>query len=236
MITPHMLRVTLGGQELAGFPDDQDGAYIKLRLREPDSDDNKPLVRTYTVRHYDEVKQELDVDFVLHDSKGPAVNWARSCQLGDSIRIGGPGPKKLVDFTADWFLIVGDMSALPAISANIEVMPANSAGYVIVEIIDDADLPALAAPKYLHLNWVVNPHPEKENSNLVDIVKELRWLAGRPSVWVAGEFSQSLAIRSFLKSERNVTRDHMYASSYWQIGKSEDGHRISKRNTNDLAS
>ena len=37
--------------------------------------------------------------------------------------VSGPGPKKLVDMNADWFLIAGDMSALPAISVNLEKLP-----------------------------------------------------------------------------------------------------------------
>ena len=228
MITPHMLRVTLGGSGLRGFPDDPDSAYIKLRLSRPEG--GEPVIRTYTVRHYDPQRSELDIDFVVHDADGPAINWARSCEPGDRISISGPGPKKLVDYTADWFLLVGDMSALPAISANIEGMPANAKGYVILEVIDEADQQPLPVPGALEVKWIVNSHPDRGNTYLLDAVRDLEWLTGRPSIWVAGEFSQSIAIRKFVKKKRNVKRDAMYASSYWQIGQTEDGHRVSKRN------
>ena len=70
-VSPHMLRITFGGPGLQGFPDDQDSAYIKLLMTEPPEDsDERPVVRTYTVRHYDAASSELDVDFVLHDSEG----------------------------------------------------------------------------------------------------------------------------------------------------------------------
>jgi NADPH-dependent ferric siderophore reductase len=228
-----MLRVTLGGPGLNGFPDDSDGGYIKLRLAEPDGVAGKPLVRTYTVRHYDVEACEIDVDFVIHDSDGPAANWAQSCEPGDKIKVGGPGPKKLLDPSADWFLLVGDMSALPAISANIERMEPDAKGYALLEIIDEDDKQELDFPQNLQVEWIVNSNPEQENSVLLDRVKALHWLPGRPYVWVAGEFSQSLAIRSLLKSERNVTREQMYASSYWQIGQTEDGHKISKQEAAD---
>ena len=229
LITPHMLRVTLGGPGLDGFPTDSDGGYIKLRLAEPDGEAGKPLIRTYTVRHYDAEARELDVDFVIHDSDGPAANWATACEPGDKIKVGGPGPKKLLDFNADWFLLAGDMSALPAISANIERMGPDAKGYALLEIIDVADQQPLETPPDLKVEWIVNSDPEVENSVLFDRVKALEWLPGRPYVWVAGEFSQSLSIRALMKSERNVTREQMYVSSYWQIGKNEDGHRISKQ-------
>ena len=226
-ITPHMLRITLGGPELQGFPSDQNSAYLKLRLQQGEAED--AVVRTYTVRDYRESAQELDIDFVLHDVSGPAADWARACAVGDSVTVAGPGPKKLVNFSADWFLLAGDMSALPAISANLEAMPSDANGYALLEVIDAADKQDLAAPAGIDVQWIPNPHPDEENSHLLDAVKSIQWHEGIPSIWVAGEFSQSLSIRSYLKSDRGVTRDQLYCSSYWQIGKTEDGHRVSKQ-------
>ncbi|MEM1174335.1 MAG: siderophore-interacting protein [Pseudomonadota bacterium] len=228
-LTPHMLRVTFGGDDLSDFPQNPNSAHIKLRLTEPeDPSIEKPVLRTYTVRHFDPVKLEMAVDFVLHESDGPASQWATNCTVGETIRIMGPGPTKLVDHDADWFLLVGDMSALPAIAANIEMLPSDARGMAIIEVINEEDQQDFATPDDLQIRWCVNSDPEQDNSVLFDAVNEFAWLDGRPSVWVAGEFSQSLAIRRFLVQERNVTRHDMYASSYWQIGQTEDGHRVSK--------
>ena len=228
-ITPHMLRITFGGQGLEGFPADSDGGYLKLNLPESASKEDKPVVRTYTIRHYDIESHELHIDFVVHDSDGPAVGWARNCRPGDEMNFGGPGPKKPVDLNADWFLIIGDMSALPAISANFEIMAPDATGYALLEIIHEDDTQVLDIPQNLQVDWIVNSEPERENTVLLDRVKKLDWLPGQPYVWVAGELSQSLAIRSLIKSERELKREQFYASSYWQIGQTEDGHRASKR-------
>jgi len=69
---------------------------------------------------------ESDVDFALHEICGPATFRALNTKVGDSIMVGGPGPRKLVHPDADWFLLVGDMTALPAISGNIEMLPENA--------------------------------------------------------------------------------------------------------------
>lgn len=223
-----MLRVTLGGSELAGFPADSAGGYVKLQLgTRPDSD--KPLVRTYTVRHFDVEAAELDIDFVVHESEGPAANWALSCTAGDQLKVGGPGPRKSLNMQADWFLLVGDMSALPAISVNLERLHSDATGYAILEVIHADDQQSISVPAGVKVDWIVNPTPEAPNQYLVDAVHALPWLDGEPSVWVAGELNASLVIRDFLKTQRNVTRQQMYASSYWQIGKTEDGHRQSKQ-------
>jgi NADPH-dependent ferric siderophore reductase len=91
-VTPNMLRVTLGGPGMADFPDEQTSAYIKLRV--PDAAAGREVVRTYTVRSHR--ADEIDVDFALHEECGPATLWAMNTAAGDSIMVGGPGPRKLV--------------------------------------------------------------------------------------------------------------------------------------------
>ena len=229
-----MLRLTLGGSELEGFPDDSHSAYIKLKMTSPPPEsDERPMIRTYTVRTFDADKLELDVDFVMHADQGPASDWAQSASPGDEMIILGPGPKKLVDYSADWFLLAGDMSALPAISANIEGMAADARGHVLLEIIDEADKQELDFPAGLNVQWIVNPHPDKENTHLLDAVRNVSFSEGRPSIWVAGEFNSVLAIRSYFKKDRGVDRHDLYVSSYWQMGRSEDEHRVSKRDAKE---
>src|SRR5699024_10828967 len=99
------------------FHADQASAYVKLLLPVPGQDG--PVLRTYTVRA--QRQDAIDIDFALHGAGGggPASAWAVACQPGDTIDIAGPGPKKLVDDSADQVLIVGDMTALPAISVNL---------------------------------------------------------------------------------------------------------------------
>ena len=232
-----MLRVTLGGAELAGFPEDSEGGYVKLQPGAP-GDSDKPLVRTYTIRSFRpataDSEAELNIDFVTHESEGPAAKWAMNCVPGDTIKVGGPGPRKSLDHPADWFLLVGDMSALPAISVNLERLPADAVGHVLLEVISPDDRQPLNVPPGMTVEWFVNATPETPSQVLLDAVKALPGLTGQPStgqpsIWVAGEFSQSLAIRTYLKTHLDIARTHMYASSYWQIGQTEDGHRISKQ-------
>lgn len=146
-ITPHMLRITLGGAGLAGFPADQESAYIKLLFPQAGE---RPLMRTYTIRQQRD--DEIDVDFVLHDTDGPASSWAKTAQVGELIQIGGPGLKKLINFEADWFLLAGDMTALPAISVNLAKLPNNAVGYAVIEVLSEADIQPLVHPEHVELH------------------------------------------------------------------------------------
>lgn len=230
-VTPNMLRITLGGVGLDGFPENQTSAYIKLRL--PDTASGRDVVRTYTVRtHHAET---IDVDFALHEDCGPATLWAMNAQAGDSIMVGGPGPRKLVHEGADWYLLVGDMTALPAISGNLEMLPEAARGTAVIEVMDRADIQDLKKPPHLDIEWVINPRPGHDSDLLVERVKSLPWGEGNPSVWAACEFSSMRQLRDYFRNERGLGSTNLYISSYWKAGSSEESHKIAKREDADSA-
>lgn len=225
-VTPRMLRVTLGGEGMQRFPADQASAYIKLLLPVPGSE--RPLLRTYTVRA--QRADAIDIDFALHGNGGggPACEWAVACQPGDTIEVAGPGPKKQVDPAAGWILMVGDMTALPAISVNLEQLPPDARGRAIIEVPDTADQQALPVPDNFQLDWVVNPH-SGQTTPLLDAVEALDWPDTGVSVWAACEFTSMRALRTHLRDVRGVTRQQMYISSYWKQGSDETTHKAIKR-------
>lgn len=236
-----MLRLTLGGEQLVGFPTDCESASIKLLLPHIDQDwdshlaalagmGEKPLKRTYTVVAYRPDEVELDIEFALHDNPGPATLWAMQANAGDPVAIAGPGRVRLVDLNADWFLLVGDMSALPALSANIRILPANARGFAILETLSVADQQELSAPHSLQVQWIVNSVPGAQTRPLVTAVKALRWMTGTPSIWVAGESNSVRELRSYLAKDMHIDRQHRYTSGYWQAGLTEDNYQWIKRN------
>lgn len=226
--SPNVRRITLGGPELEGFPDHQESAYIKLIL--PDSHSKKGhIMRTYTIRKHRPEQQAFDIDFVQHGNNSPGFNWARQAKIGDTISISGPGATKLVDFNADWFLLVGDMTALPAISVNIEQLPHNAKGYAVIEVMDSSDIQPLKTPEQFEIHWLINPQPGSENTLTLNKVKELDWLGGRPYIWAACEFNDMRALRHYFKKERGVDKNDLYISSYWKKGISEEKHKVVKQ-------
>lgn len=220
-----MRRITLGGEGLATFPPDQESAYLKMLF--PESGSDQSVLRTYTVRFQRD--NEIDIDFVLHDDGGPAADWARKTKTGETILVRGPGPKKLVNPQADWFLIVGDMTALPAIGVNIEQLPSDAIGYAVIEIIDESDIQNFSTPEGFEIQWLINPNPGENTHLLVNKVKRLPWRAGKPSVWAACEFNAMRGLRDYFRGELKLHKDDLYISSYWKHGSNEDAHRVAKR-------
>ncbi|MDG5499503.1 siderophore-interacting protein [Marinobacter sp. BGYM27] len=224
-VTPHMLRVTLGGENITTLPEGQASAYVKLIFPQPA--EARPLMRTYTIRH--QRKDEIDIDFMIHDEAGPASGWAQTTRPGDRILVGGPGARKLINPDADWFVLAGDMTALPAISVNIELLPENARGYAVIEVLDERDIQDLPKPAGFDIHWVVNPKPDSSRSVILERLQQLPRLEGEPSVWIACEFSNMRQLRHEFKQERETPKSHLYISSYWKMGSSEDQHKLAKR-------
>jgi len=224
-VTPNMLRVSLGGENIKNLPEKQESSYVKLIFQ---NGNEKPLMRTYTIRH--QRADEIDIDFMLHEDGGPASTWAKEAQAGDAIIIGGPGPKKLIEESTDWQLLVGDMTALPAISVNLSELPHNAKGYAVIEVVSEDDIQALKHPENIEIKWVINPHPGADSNALLNEVKSLDWLDGNASVWAACEFNSMRALRVFFKNEKNISKENLYISSYWKLGINEDEHKVEKRN------
>lgn len=232
-ITPNMQRLTLQGEALSQFPADCEGGYIKLLFNEmggtdlqPVSEENRPLMRTYTIRRFYPETSSIEVDFVRHITQdlqsGFAARWAMSAQKGDVINIVGPGTISNLNTDADWFFMAADMTALPALSAKIRTLPEEAKGYAVISVISAADIQPLHAPAGMELIWLT------EGQALAEAVRELEWLEGDAAVWCACEFDSMRALRQYFRNEKEVDRENIYISSYWKQGVSEDGHKVIK--------
>ncbi len=150
-ITPNMQRITLQGEALSHFPRDCEGSYIKLLFNDMGgadlsilSEDDRPIMRTYTIRRFHPETSSIEVDFVRHVTQdlqcGFAARWAMAAQKGDTISIVGPGSISNLNTEADWFFMAADMTALPALSAKIRTLSEEAKGYAVISVMSPADI------------------------------------------------------------------------------------------------
>ncbi|MEP3891909.1 MAG: siderophore-interacting protein [Hellea sp.] len=228
-ITPNMHRIILGGEALKAFPPDRAGGYIKFRL--PTAEGEKPIVRTYTIRS--QTADSIDVDFALHggnaEDSGPATHWALSAEIGDHILVGGPGPAKPLPDGKGPFLLVGDMTALPAISVNLENLPDDATGHVIILIRDEADKQDISMPEGFNVEWVIEPNLGNNPTLLDDATRKVPAIGELAYAWVACEFEAMKLLRQYLRTEQGFDKNRLYISSYWKRGLVEDEHKQVKR-------
>ena len=228
-LTPHMTRVTVGGPDLADFayagtdqnvmlyfyPDDVElPEPLTLEAARGMWSQVRPLTRTYTVRRYD--AGEIDFDFVLHEDAGPASDWAKRAQPGDQLIFVGPSPAYQPDPTADWHLLAGDETALPAITAILRELRPDVPAHVFVEVEDAAEeQPLPSSDADVTLTWL---HRDGTDDLLARAVAAAELPAGRVEAWLAGERASMVALRQHLLSDRGYERSRVRPTTYWRRG------------------
>ncbi len=246
-LTPSLVRVVLGGPGLAGFtmPDATD-TYVNVAIppagapydavfepaavRDAHAPEVWPVRRRYTVRSWDQRAGRLTLDFVVHGDEGVAGPWAAGVAPGDVLVFEGPGCGYRPDVDADWHLMAGDESALPAIAASLEAVPADRP--VVVRLVCDGpdhEVP-LPTPGLLDLQWLHRTgDPITDDALLADAVAAVDFPAGRVHAFVHGEAGEIRAIRRHLLADRGLDRRDMSCSPYWRRTMADEAWRRVKR-------
>lgn len=187
-LTPHFTRITFGGDDLQHFGIDGLDQRIKLLLPRADGtfpelglfdgpspamldwyrrwrelpDEERNPIRTYTIRAVRPELAEIDVDFVLHGTEGPASAWAQAAAPGDELIIVGPdsraaSPAGGIEWNpgpARRVLLAGDETAAPAICAILESLPDDFSGEAFIEVPEAGDRLNISHPSRVTVTWL----------------------------------------------------------------------------------
>ncbi|MFF7276870.1 siderophore-interacting protein [Streptomyces griseorubiginosus] len=246
---PSLVRVTFTGEDLAYFFSDGYDQSLSLFLpaagrTEPgvpvelgdgwwqawreQPDDVRAVMRSYTLRGLRRDPDEIDIDFVLHEPAGPASGWAARASVGDKVQLLGPAiaDNRAIRFRppadTDLVLLWGDETALPAVSAILEALPAGQRARVWLEVHDAGDIQDLATDADAEITWVVG-------EKALDAVREAQLPpAERPYAWIAGESGCVKELRRHFVRERGIDRRRVTFVGYWRLGMTEEQLRAAE--------
>lgn len=232
-LNPRMLRIVLGGPELAGLVIDEPAASVRLLVPPPGRREivmptwtgnqfelptgERAPIRTFTPRLFDPGRAELTIDLVLH-GRGAASDWATATGIGDEVAVSGPGRGYVIDPAAATTLLVGDESAIPAISQLLESIPFRVHVDVRIEVADDAARAELPGHPNANTVWYTATPGSQPGDQLVGAVASLETVPD--AVWVAGEAAAVQRIRRNLFEERGIERSRASVHGYWKHGRS----------------
>ncbi len=232
-VTPGMVRLGIGGEELASFASTGVGdEYLRLffpnaetgQLVFPEVDENgrwsfpdgvkPPHTPAYTVRRFDRAAGTVDIDFVVHQG-GRAADWAYSATRGDAVVLSEP--KGILDLSIDceWMLLVCDATGLPAAARLIEELPPKVAVSLIAEVAEPTHRMALGPREGLQVTWIDRSGNGVMPSSLEDAVKRASLPTTPGQVWVAGERRMVRGIRRYLRHELLLPANRYDAVAYW---------------------
>lgn len=246
---PSMVRVTFAGADLHAFHSDGRDQSLSLFLPHPGQteprvplelgdgwwqgwrelpDDVRAVMRSYTLRALRRDPDEVDIDFVLHTPAGPASHWASHAAPGDRVLLLGPAvaDNRAIRFRpsedTDLVVIWGDETAVPAVSAILESLPAGTPARVWLQVRDAGDIQDLATEADAEITWLV-----QEDS--LDALRVARLPpAERPYVWIAGESGCVKELRRHFVRERGIDRRRVTFVGYWRQGMTEEQLRAAE--------
>lgn len=246
-LSAHMVRIVAGGPGITAVDDNgKTDAYSKMLFAHPDTGltppydmdalreelplDLLPSVRTYTIRRFDLENGRLWIDFVVHGDEGVAGPWADRAKPGDPVILLGVGGGYAPDPDADWHLLAGDDSALPAVASALEAMPRDAVGMAFIEVQTADDELPIDAPTGIEVTWLHRgDRPAGTTTLLTDAVRAAEWREGRVQVFVHGERGEMKALRPYFTDERGIERAQLSLSAYWAYGHREDAFQAEKR-------
>jgi NADPH-dependent ferric siderophore reductase len=238
-ISPNFVRITVAGDELADWRDLGFDQWFRLAVPVADGTrfDNlantydmagylkyltlpratRPVIRNYTVRAFRPDSRELDIDFVVHGTDGVAGPWAGRLPIGASVALidQGCGYRSL---DADWSLLVGDESALPAVVGVLRDMPRESRGHALIELADPADRQDVDAPEGMVVHWIVRRPGSAIGADALDHLRELPFAEGSVAAFAVGESKLATGARRHLVNDRGVPKANITFCGYWRAG------------------
>ena len=165
--------------------------------------------RYYTVRSWDGT--ELVLDVVVHEEGwSPSGLVAVADCTGERVTLSEPKGSFAMPESASWLLLVGDLTAMPAMARILREVDVPTR--VWAEVPDD--LPGYL-PDGADVTWLSPPGPRRVR-RWPSVVETIDWPEGEGYFWMAGESAQMRAIRKHLMRERapaehGVRRDGLLA-------------------------
>ena len=212
-ITTGMLRIVFQSDELRGFESPSPDDHIKVFI--PGNQSNEQISRDFTPRAWDVKERTLTLDFVLHE-RGPATEWALNARLGDILEIAGPRGSTIVPDDFDWYLLLGDATAIPSFSRRLQTIRPDVPVYVFLLNRETANQHLLESTLNRHIYWLAsNQNRFEDILAFRNALHDFALPPGDGFVWIAAETKVSRELYRYLIEERKHPAEWVKASSYW---------------------
>jgi NADPH-dependent ferric siderophore reductase len=174
----------------------------------------RPALRTFTPLAAG-IPDRLDLEIVRHPG-GVVSEWAEHARVGSPAALSGPGRGAEFSPNATRFHLLGDETAVPAISQLLRVLSPTATISVHAEIEHETAIRPLPSHSLATVEWLVRDQRDGPGARLVDAARELAEISATTHVWAAGEAASMQAIRKHLFDERGVARSQTTVRGYWK--------------------
>ncbi|MBH0055107.1 siderophore-interacting protein [Salinibacterium sp. SWN139] len=239
---PSIARITLSGDELAGFVSSGPTDHVKVFFPDPATGvltaptmtadgikkpkgEGKVISRDYTPLGFrtDAGRHELDIDFVVHGDEGPASAWAGKAAAGDSLVIAGPRGSRLLPVGATHVILIADETAFPAASRWIDMLPTSVNITALFDVADES-LESYFSDELkarMDAEWF---YRRDGLGQLEAALRALGEIGESTFVFLAGEATTLVPLRRYLRRELGLPKQQVTADGYWRRGVTNADH------------
>jgi len=177
-------------------------------------------------RHFDAEAKKLTIDIALHPA-GPAIRWAERAQIGDFVAISGPRGSLMIADDFDWWLLIGDETALPSIGRRVEGLAEGVRAITLVAVNGPAEQQMLNTRADHQAIWVHRFPDDATNAQpVVEALRRIELPPGEGFVWIAAEARVARAARDHIINIRRHPAPWLRASGYWIEGRADGCERL----------
>ncbi len=216
--TPWYRRIVFSSESLLDGLEVFPTLWLRLWVPHPAKGEGFLVQRGYTFVRVDPVANTFSLDFVLHETAGPAGDWAKMVAPNDRVEVALTPAKISIPEGTHTLVLAGDTTALPAINTWLESVPSEIVTRVFIEEEhhDREDLPTIARE---HGSWQWVDREGERGAALARVMREQLTEQSGQYVWGAGEKTLVKQVRSVLREHLHLERGQHFTQFYWIEGK-----------------
>jgi NADPH-dependent ferric siderophore reductase len=247
-VSPHVIRVTVGGDQLVTLPDLGFDQWFRLFLPNEGGETSfelptklgllgylqykripeavRPVLRNYTVREFRKAELELDIDFIVHgdaddERSGIANRWAQRAQPGETVALLDQGIGYGFPEDTTEHLIVGDETGMPGIVGILRDLPRDARGLAVIEIPHEDDAQAVNAPSGMEVRWIVRTPQTSPGAAALAVVRGVVPTAPETLMaYIVGERDLPTWARRHLVAT-GVPKSRILFVGFWRLGRAQ---------------
>ncbi|MEI1743962.1 acinetobactin utilization protein BauF [Acinetobacter baumannii] len=216
--TPYPSIVRIQGKINTLQPELWQAPNLAIRLIVNNPPEGQPISRVYTVRSFNPVNAQIEIDFVKHEDLSPAMEWLNSAQVGTKIGLIGPRPHFIPNFTAKKHVVMfADDTAVPALYSILKQWELGISADIFIESFEK-DI-ANQLPELEHVK-IHSFHKEHHTSQKGLLLKAAFALENYENItiWAACERNEARALRQFFLEDQQLNKNDVRIAGYWRDG------------------
>lgn len=216
--TPYPSIVRIQGKINTLQPELWQAPNLAIRLIVSNPLEGQPISRVYTVRSFNPVNAQIEIDFVKHEDLSPAMEWLNSAQVGTKIGLIGPRPHFIPNFIHKKHVVMfADDTAVPALYSILNEWENGVSADIFIESFEKDIASQLPRHDHVKIHSFHKEHHTPQKGLLLKAAFALKTYENI-TIWAACERKEARALRQFFLEDKQFNKNDVRIAGYWRDG------------------